>query len=61
MGVLPTLPATPYGALRALKKLQREAAHEIERLTVIVDVIDDDQYMEANDAAEISARLPTKP
>jgi hypothetical protein len=32
--------------LRALAKLRREAAHEIERLIAVVDLIADDTYVE---------------
>jgi hypothetical protein len=54
VGVLPTLTATPHSALRALARLRREAAHEIERPIAIVDLIDDDPYAEVDYDAESS-------
>jgi D-serine deaminase-like pyridoxal phosphate-dependent protein len=55
VSVLLTLPATPRRALRALARLRREAAHEIERLIAVVDQIDGHADLESDQDAEVAA------
>jgi hypothetical protein len=49
VSVLPRSSSNPYSVVRALKRLRREAAREIERLSAI-DVVDDDPYVEIDGA-----------